>query len=436
MNNIKKLIKTLTQIAMAVLLVMAIPAAQAAKGGGGKVSVTAASPGEALQGEELDVIVSGDGFDEGTTAIYLVTGTNDDTQIEVISTEFVDANQLKTRVRVKDGATIIDYDIQATNSRGRRGKGTTLFSVKQNGGGGGPQPNLGDDYTATDGVEFISPSDVSPFDYHIIGTPAVDEIHGGSGSDLIEGGGEQDHIWARGGDDEIQVSGGDIYGGTGDDLIISGDDAHNLWGNEGDDILIVDGNGSGGINGGEGTDWLEGGDGDDWIDFSLGSLIALPDQYDVDHYDGKLGLDHLIFPREEGMVEALFVDMMLGIYEITTKDPFGTPVTVSGDFFNFEVIQGTTGDDVLLGDDAGNLLQANAGGNNIIYGYGGNDGLGTAGGGNHIVYGGSGNDRIATWGGSSIMFGEAGDDFLEGNSGNDELHGGEGCDGFIPRGGA
>jgi hypothetical protein len=140
MNNAKSLIKTLTQIAMAVLLVMAIPAAQAAKGGGGKVSVTAASPGEALQGEELVVTVSGSGFDEGTTTKYLVTGTNDEDQITVISTEFVDANQLKTRIRVKDGATVIDYDIQATNSRGRRGKGTTLFSVKQTGGGKPPPP--------------------------------------------------------------------------------------------------------------------------------------------------------------------------------------------------------------------------------------------------------------------------------------------------------
>ena len=84
MNNTKSLIKTLTQIAITALLLIAIPYAYAAKGGGGKISVTAASPGEALQGEELDVIVGGSGFDEGTTAKFLVTGTSDDTQIEVI----------------------------------------------------------------------------------------------------------------------------------------------------------------------------------------------------------------------------------------------------------------------------------------------------------------------------------------------------------------
>jgi len=430
MNNTKSLIKTLTQIAMAVLLVMAIPAAQAAKSGGGKISVTAASPGEALQGEELDVIVSGSGFDAGTTAIYLVTGTNDDTQIEVISTEYVDANQLRTRIRVKGAATIIDYDIQATNSRGRRGKGTTLFSVKQSSGGsngGGGNPNLGDDYTATDGVTFISPSDVGSFDYHIIGTPAPDEIYAGGGKDLIEGGSEGDHIWARGGDDEILGGGGHIYGGTGDDIIIVGDDSHNLWGDEGDDILIG-GDGGGGISGGEGTDWLEGGDSGDWIEFSLGSLISLPDQYDVDHYDGKLGEDHLIFWDEEETVESVFVDMVLGIYEANARDSFGTLVTVSGEFFNFENIEGTVGDDLLLGDDASNKLTSRNG-DNIIYGFGGNDQIGTNGEGNNIVYGGSGNDRLAAVGdGNNIVFGEAGDDFFGTGLGDNELHGGEGCD--------
>lgn len=100
-------------------------------GGGNKVSVTAASPSEALQGEELDVIVSGSGFDEGSTATYLVTGTSDDSQIQVLSNEFLPATgQLKTRVRVNGNANVNDYDIEVQNSRGRRGKGTTLFAVK------------------------------------------------------------------------------------------------------------------------------------------------------------------------------------------------------------------------------------------------------------------------------------------------------------------
>jgi hypothetical protein len=88
-NTITKIAKTLTNVAIITMLVFALPSVYAAKGGGGKISVTAASPGEALQGEELDVVVNGTGFDNGTTASYLVTGTSDDSQIDVLSIEFV-----------------------------------------------------------------------------------------------------------------------------------------------------------------------------------------------------------------------------------------------------------------------------------------------------------------------------------------------------------
>jgi Ca2+-binding RTX toxin-like protein len=445
MNDTKSLLKRLTQIAMAVLLVMAIPAAQAAKSGGGKISVTAASPGEALQGEELEVIVSGTGFDEGTTAIYLVTGTSDEDQIEVLSTEFVDANQLKTRIRVKGGATIIDYDIQATNSRGRRGKGTTLFSVKQSSGGsGGGNPSLGDDYTATNGVTFISPSDVGSFDYHIIGTPGEDEIYAGGGRDLIEGFGSKDTIWARGGDDEIQVSGGQISGGAGDDFIIVGDEGSDFSGDEGDDILIG-GNGGGAIIGGKGTDWLEGGGGEDWLFFSLGALIAPPDQYELDYYDGGPGKDYLIFdPRiavaitelvggvDNEIVESVTVDLSLGTYLAMVRDPFGTLVTANGEFLNIEAIYGSDGDDILLGTD-NSRDQFNGGfGDDIIYTYGGDDML-WGGPGIDVIHAGPGNDDLNGGSEDDTLYGEGGNDTLYGYDGNDELHGGEGCDGYIFR---
>jgi hypothetical protein len=58
MINAKKLTKTLTNVVIIALLAVAVPSTYAAKGGGGKISVTAASPGEALQGDELDVVVA------------------------------------------------------------------------------------------------------------------------------------------------------------------------------------------------------------------------------------------------------------------------------------------------------------------------------------------------------------------------------------------
>jgi Ca2+-binding RTX toxin-like protein len=259
---------------------------------------------------------------------------------------------------------------------------------------GGGSGNLGDDYTATDGVVFISPSDVGSFDYHIIGNQGNDEIYAGGGSDLIEGDDGSDQIFAKGGDDMI-------FGGTDDDT----------------------------IQGGPGTDWLEGGDGHDRLIFSLGSFNSSSGQYEVDHYDGNLGNDYLHFRyNSEDLAESVLVDMTSNSYEAIVRDPSGTLVTVNGGFSGIETIWGTSGDDVLLGDDTNNELYADDG-DNIIYGYGGNDYLG-ADRGNNVLYGGSGNDWINV-SGNGILFGEAGDDLLEGHGGDDELHGGEGCDGYI-----
>lgn len=127
-------IKTGSRIAIAMLatlLAVSSTPLLAAKGGGGKVTVTEANPPEATQGDELDVIVSGTGFDDGSTATWFVTGTNDDSQIQVLSNEYLPSTgQLKARIKVNGNANVNDYDIQVRNSRGRRGKGTTLFRVK------------------------------------------------------------------------------------------------------------------------------------------------------------------------------------------------------------------------------------------------------------------------------------------------------------------
>ncbi len=303
--------------------------------------------------------------------------------------------------------------------------------------GGGGSSNLGDDYTATDGVTFISPSDVGSFDYHIIGTQSHDEIYAGGGADLIEGVDGVNKIFARGGDDEIHAGadGAKIQAGTGNDLIFGGEWADIINGDEGDDI-IFGGADDDRIFGGPGTDWLEGGDGHDWLYFSLGSFNALSGQYEVDHYDGNLGQDHLRFSNNsEALAESVFVDMTMTphIYRATVRDPrdpSGTLVTVNGEFFNITGIWGTFGDDVLLGDDADNDLFG-FDGDNIIYGYGGNDRLHAAYFGNNDFYGGSGNDYIIASAGNNILFGEAGDDYLETDIGDDKLHGGEGCDTYV-----
>lgn len=112
------------------LACVSVFAAPPSGGGGGKVSVTEANPPEATQGQELDVTITGSGFDSGSSVSYLVTGTTDASQVEVLSVQYISSTQLKTRIRPKENALTTDYDIEVRISTGRKGKGTTLFRVK------------------------------------------------------------------------------------------------------------------------------------------------------------------------------------------------------------------------------------------------------------------------------------------------------------------
>lgn len=98
-----------------------------------KVSVTAAYPSEAFQGEELVVVVSGSGFDAGSRVGYLVTGTTDASQVDVLAVQYISPSELRTYIRPKTNALVTDYDIEVMTSSGRKGKGTTLFRVKLGG---------------------------------------------------------------------------------------------------------------------------------------------------------------------------------------------------------------------------------------------------------------------------------------------------------------
>ena len=129
-----------------------------------KITVTAANPNSALQGTELDVVISGSGFGHGSSVRFLVAGTNDDTQVEVQGTVTFDENtgDLTAFINVLSTATIDFYDIEVRASSGRRGKGTDLFQVNQVGGGGGNQDptfdvSFGGDMAGS-GTDWIQPN--------------------------------------------------------------------------------------------------------------------------------------------------------------------------------------------------------------------------------------------------------------------------------------
>jgi uncharacterized delta-60 repeat protein len=96
----------------------------------GAVQVAGADPTAATQGTvNLNVKVTGKGFKNGAKAKWLVTGTTDPGGVTVNSTSFVSSTELTANITVADTATIANFDIAVTNSDGRGGKGTELFTV-------------------------------------------------------------------------------------------------------------------------------------------------------------------------------------------------------------------------------------------------------------------------------------------------------------------
>lgn len=96
-----------------------------------QVRVTAATPSSAYQGTiSLDVVVSGSGFDNSAKVQYFVSGTTNPGGITVRNVVFRNSKELVTTIDVADTALLANFDIQVTLSSGRKGKGTTLFSVK------------------------------------------------------------------------------------------------------------------------------------------------------------------------------------------------------------------------------------------------------------------------------------------------------------------
>lgn len=94
------------------------------------VSVTAATPNTAAQGTvNLNVTISGKGFNNGAKAQWFVTGTTNPGGVTVNSTAFVNSTTLTANITVAADAVIASFDIQVTNTNGRSGKGTELFAI-------------------------------------------------------------------------------------------------------------------------------------------------------------------------------------------------------------------------------------------------------------------------------------------------------------------
>ena len=98
-------------------------------------------------------------------------------------------------------------------------------------------------------------------------------------------------------------------------------------------------------------------------------------------------------------------------------------------------VEGTVGDDILLGFKGNDIVYGRAGNDTLhggddddyLYGEAGKDIL-YGGKGKDYLYGGVGDDNLYGGDGNDILFGDAGSDTLNGGAGDDEIHGGTGND--------
>ena len=102
------------------------------------LKVESAEPSIGEQGTEaLEVLVSGNGFDENAEVSFFLTGTESDSGgVEVTSVTVHNGRSLTARVRLTQ-AQIGDFDIEVRTLSGRKGRGISLFKVQQKGGGSG-----------------------------------------------------------------------------------------------------------------------------------------------------------------------------------------------------------------------------------------------------------------------------------------------------------
>ena len=302
---------------------------------------------------------------------------------------------------------------------------------------------------------------------YITGSNERDVIDGQAGEDVIVGGPGDDEL--SGGADNDTLSGGTgvdtLLGGTGNDTLIGDAGNDRLEGQDGDDYL------SGGADndtliGGIGNDEIYSGAGDDTVIFNLGdghdkvefnggfntlslnggiqaSDIELRRFGDDLHISFTDPLNDSVLVRRHyqtgyGMGDTLHLDEirvgevslsqfnLQGVFINAADYPtslmwqteahdaeFGsfTHYSINTGQYEFYQLNGTTGNDILYGENESQVSSQTR-----LY---------------DVLNGGDGNDTLAGFAGNDELYGEHGHDLLVGGEGNDLLYGGTGNDTYL-----
>ncbi len=200
-------------------------------------------------------------------------------------------------------------------------------------------------------------------DDHISGEIGNDYLNGGTGNDFLDGGGQNDKL----------------YGGEGNDTLLGGSGSDRLWGGSGDDILS--GDSFNGTQHGNNKDVLIGGDGADTFIFEQSGQSQVSGNTDrIADFDSSEGdiinisnFNVADFAALQSMMTEIngHVRIDFGNYDILIINNTEMSSLTAADFdFGPVFIEGTSGDDTLVGSNVDNTFYADQG-NDIIDGNGG-----------------------------------------------------------------
>ncbi len=264
-----------------------------------------------------------------------------------------------------------------------------------------------------------------------------DNITGFSTSDILDGLSGNDIISGLEGNDQLNGNiGNDILkGGGGNDTLLGGDGQDSLFGDAGNDIL----------NGGLGVDdYMSGDEGNDIYLFAAGDGNTTINNYDISigRYD-VLRFAPGINPSQvlaQRSVDSLRLMLQSTGETITVQDhfrinfiypdqyilnavEFADGTIWNSTLINQLVMQGTTGNDTLIGSSSDDTVDGLSG-DDFLSGDRGNDYL-SGNNGNDVLYGGYGNDSLLGGDGQDSLYGDDGADILNAGLGaNDYMEGG------------
>ncbi|MCW5734037.1 MAG: FG-GAP repeat protein [Enhydrobacter sp.] len=245
------------------------------------------------------------------------------------------------------GGVTVDLDVTSAQNTGVAGI-DTLANIENATGS-----DAGDRLSGTGGANLLVGNGG---DDVLVGRNGDDVLDGGIGNDRLSGGGGNDELRGREGDDNLD-------GGAGDDELLGAQGNDAVKGEAGDDLLA----------GGDGNDLLDGGDGIDTAQYGTANVGVTVDLALAGPQD-TLGAGIDTLAAIENLAGSAYGDQLFG------TDQSNWLLGEQGDDLLFgrngddvldggegaDTMDGGKGDDLYLVDNTGDIVNADAGGNDTV----------------------------------------------------------------------